>query len=91
MQTIYELMADPSFDSESLKRYLIWSGELVCTRTYAYSYAKQWRNEFPLAFVRVLKVSDAYFVIISKDAYALYWEARKFAMRNERKMLNETV
>ncbi len=91
MQTIYQLMADSSFDLQSLKRFLICSGELVRTRTYAYSYAKQWRNEFPLAFVRVLKVLDCYFVIISKDDYSLYWEARKLAMRNERKMKNETL
>ncbi len=91
MQNIYELMANPSFDLQSLKRFLICSGELVRTRTYAYSFAKQIRNEFPSAFVRVLKVLDCYFVIINKGDYSLFWEARKLAMRNERRMKNEIV
>ena len=91
MQTIYDLMANPFFDSQSLKSYLICFGELALSRTSAYCYAKQWRNESSLAFARVLKVSDAYFVIFNKNNYALYWEARKLAMRNERNMKNEIV
>ncbi len=91
MQNLYELMANPSFDSESLKRYLFLSGELYGARTYAFSKAKECRNECPLAFVRVLKVSDVYFIIINEKDYKIYWEARKLALRNERKMKNETL
>ena len=90
MQTIYELMANPSFDSLSLASYLICSGELVHSRTYAYDLAKRWRNDC-FAFVRVLKVLDYYFVIINEDDYKIYWEARKLALRNERKKKNETL
>ena len=91
MQTIYELMANPSFESLSLSSYLICSGELMRSRTYAYALAKQWRNDCPLAFVRVLKVLDYYFVITNEDNYKIYWEARKLALRNERKKKNETL
>lgn len=91
MQTIYELMANPSFDSLSLSSYLICSGELLGSRTYAYALAKQWRNDCPSAFVRVLKVLDYYFVITNADDYKIYWEARKLALRNERKKKNETL
>lgn len=91
MQTIYELMANPSFDSLSLASYLISYGEFVYSRTFAYSYAKRLRSDFPLCFVRVLKVLDCYFVITNKDDYKIYWEARKLALRNERKKKNETL
>ena len=91
MESLYELMANPSFDSESLKRHLILSGELAGARSYAFSKAKEWRNDCPLAFVRVLKVSDVYFIITNEKDYKIYWEARKLALRNERKLKNETL
>ena len=91
MSSLYELMSEPTFDCESLKSFLICSGELAGARTYAFSKAKEWRNDCPLAFVRVLKVSDVYFIITDENDYKIYWEARKLAMRNERKMKNETL
>lgn len=60
-------------------------------RTSAYAIAKKYRQSCPTAFVRVLKVDDDYFVIIDKSDYEYYWELRKIAIRNERKMKNEIV
>lgn len=84
-------VTDPSFDLKSLKRMLFMAGELSRTRTSAFALAKKWRSDFPLAFVRVLKVDDSYFVITDEEQYNDYWEFRKIAMRNERKKKNETL
>lgn len=91
MQSIYKLVSNPSFDSDSLKRYLLLSGELYGTRSYAFAQAKVWRNVYPLAFARVLKVSDLYFIITNENHYNIYLQARKLALRNERKIKNEAL
>ena len=84
-------LANPSFDLNSLKRMLFTAGELCRSRSSAFSLAKKWRQDFPLAFVRVLKVDDSYFVITDEEQYNDYWEFRKIAMRNERRLKNETL
>ena len=91
MENILDLMSDPSFNSDVLKRYLLRVPELLYTRTYAYARAKEFRALFPDSFARVIKVADWYFVILDKDKYNIYWEARKLAIRNERRLKNETL
>ncbi len=91
MSSLYQLMSEPTFDSNSLKRYLISHAELSYTRTVAYARAKSFRTRYPLCFVRVLKVGNVHFVITNENDYMIYWEARKIALRNERRMKNEVV
>ena len=59
--------------------------------TAAFAFAKEFRCNFPLAFARVLKVDDSYFIIGDEDAYKFIWEARKIALRFERKKKNEAL
>lgn len=91
MSSLYELMSESSFDSNALKRYLISHAELAYTRTVAYARAKDFRTRYPLCFVRVLKVGNVHFVITNENDYMIYWEARKIALRNERRIKNEIV
>ncbi len=91
MSSLYELMSEPTFDSIALRRYLISHAELAYTRTVAYARAKDFRTRYPSCFVRVLKVGNVHFVITNQNDYMIYWEARKIALRNERRMKNETV
>ena len=79
------------FDSKDLKDYIVKEGGIPRTRTAAFASSKELRCNFPLAFVRVLKVDDSYFIIGDEDAYKFFWEARKIALRNERKKKNETL
>lgn len=79
------------FDSKDLKEYIIKEGGIPRSRTAAFAYAKELRCNFPLVFARVLKVDDSYFIIGDEDAYKFLWEARKIALRNERKKKNETL
>ena len=79
------------FDSKDLKQYIVKEGGIPRSRTAAFAYAKELRCNFPLAFARVLKVDDFYFIIGDEDAYNFLWEARKIAIRNERKKKNEIV
>lgn len=91
MSSLYELMSESTFDSNALRRYLISHAELAYTRTVAYARAKEFRTLYPACFVRVLKVGNVYFVITNQNDYMIYWEARKLALRNERRMKNEIV
>ena len=79
------------FDSRDLKRYILKEGGIPRSRTAAFAFAKELRCNFPLAFARVLKVDDSYFIIGDEDAYKFLWEARKIALRNERRLKNEIV
>lgn len=79
------------FDLNDLKRYILKEGGIPRSRTAAFAFAKELRCNFPLAFARVLKVDDCYFIIGDEDAYKFLWEARKIAFRNERRIKNETV
>ncbi len=79
------------FDSKDLKQYIVKEGGIPRSRTSAFAFAKELRCNFPLAFARVLKVDDSYFIIGDEDAYTFLWEARKIALRNERRMKNEIV
>ncbi len=79
------------FDLKDLKLYIVKEGGIPRSRTSAFAYAKELRCNFPLAFARVLKVDDSYFIIGDEDAYNFLWEARKIAIRNERKKKNETL
>ncbi len=79
------------FDLNDLKHYIVKEGGIPRTRTASFAYAKELRNNFSLAFARVLKVHDSYFIIGDEDAYKFLWEARKIALRNERKKKNETL
>lgn len=79
------------FESIDLKQYIIKEGGIPRSRTAAFAYAKELRRNFPLAFARVLKVDDSYFIIGDEDAYKFLWEARKIALRNERRIKNEIV
>lgn len=91
MKNIFELMAEPDFSLLSFERFLYNKGYMAYTRTYAYSFAKDLRSKYPLCFIRVLKVGRIYFVITNEDEYKLFWDVRKVAMRNERRMKNEIV
>ena len=79
------------FDSKALKEYIVKEGGIPRSRTAAFAFAKELRSNFPLAFARVLKVDDSYFIIGDEDSYNFLWEARKIALRNERKKKNETL
>ena len=79
------------FDLNDLKLYVLKEGGIPRSRTAAFAYAKELRCNFPLAFARVLKVDDSYFIIGDEDAYKFLWEARKIALRNERRIKNEIV
>lgn len=79
------------FDSKDLKRYILKEGGIPRSRTSAFAFARELRHNFPLAFARVFKVDDSYFIIGDEDAYKFLWESRKIALRNERKMKNEIV
>ena len=79
------------FDSKDLKCYILKEGGIPRSRTAAFAYAKELRCNFPSAFARVLKIDDSYFIIGDEDAYKFLWEARKIALRNERKKKNEIV
>lgn len=79
------------FYPKDLKEYLIKEGGIPRSRTAAFAFAKELRCNFPLAFARVLKVDDSYFIIGDEDAFKFVWEARKIAFRNERRIKNETV
>ncbi len=79
------------FDLNDLKCYIIKEGGIPRSRTAAFAYAKELRCNFSLAFVRVFKVDDSYFIIRDEDAYKFLWEARKIALRNERRIKNEIV
>ena len=79
------------FDLKDLKRYILKEGGIPRSRTAAFAFAKELRCNFPLAFARVLKVDDSYFIIGDEDAYIFLWEARKIAVRNERRIKNEVV
>lgn len=79
------------FDLKDLKEYIFKRGGIPRSRTAAYAFAKELRCNFPLAFARVLKVDDCYFIIGDEDAYKFIWEARKIALRNERIKKNETL
>ena len=79
------------FDLKDLKHYILKEGGIPRSRTAAFAFAKQLRCNFPLAFARVLKVDDSYFIIGDEDAYNFLWEARKIAFRNERRIKNEVV
>ena len=79
------------FDLNDLKLYILKEGGIPRSRTSAFAFAKELRCNFPLAFARVLKVDDSYFIIGDEDAYKFLWEARKIALRNERKKKNETL
>lgn len=79
------------FDLNDLKRYILKEGGIPRSRTAAFAYAKELRCNFPLAFARVLKVDDSYFIIGDEDAYKFLWEARKIALRNERRIKYEIV
>lgn len=79
------------FDSKDLKLYILKEGGIPRSRTAAFAFAKELRLNFSLAFARVLKVDDSYFIIGDEDAYNFLWEARKIALRNERKIKNETL
>ncbi len=80
-----------SFDLKDLYRYILKEGGIPRSRTAAFAFAKELRQNFPLAFARVLKVDDSYFIIRDEDAYKFLWEARKIALRIERKKKNETL
>lgn len=82
---------DSYFNLNDLKRYILKEGGIPRSRTSAFAFAKELRCNFPLAFARVIKVDDTYFIIGDEDAYKFLWEARKIALRNERKMKNETL
>lgn len=79
------------FDLKDLKRYILKEGGIPRSRTAAFSFAKELRCNFPLAFARVLKVDDSYFIIGDEDVYNFLWEARKIAFRNERRIKYEVV
>lgn len=79
------------FNSNDLKQYILKEGGIPRSRTAAFAFAKDLRCNFPLAFARVLKVDDSYFIIGDEDAFKFLWEARKIASRNERRLKNETV
>lgn len=79
------------FDSKDLKRYILKEGGIPRSRTAAFAFAKELRCNFPLAFARVLKVDDSYFIIADESCYKFLWEARKIALRNERRIKNEIV
>ena len=79
------------FDLNDLKHYILKEGGIPRSRTAAFAFSKELRCNFPLAFARVLKVDDSYFIIGDEDAYKFLWEARKIALRNERKKKNETL
>ena len=51
------------FDSKDLKEYIVKEGGIPRSRTASFAFAKELRNNFPLAFARVLKVYDSYFII----------------------------
>ncbi len=79
------------FDSKDLKKYILKEGGIPRCRTASFAFAKELRQNFPLSFARVLKVYDSYFVIGDVDAYKFLWEARKIALRNERRLKNEAL
>ena len=79
------------FYLNDLKLYILKEGGIPRSRTAAFAYAKELRCNFPFAFALVLKVDDSYFIIGDEDAYNFLWEARKIALRNERKKNNETL
>lgn len=79
------------FDSKDLKRYILKEGGIPRSRSAAFAYARELRHNFSLAFARVLKVDDSFFIIGDEDAYKFLWEARKIALRNERRIKNEIV
>lgn len=79
------------YDSKDLKLYILKEGAIPRSRTSAFAFARELRHNFPLAFARVLKVDDSYFIIGDEDAYNFLWEARKIALRNERRLKNEIV
>lgn len=79
------------FDSKDLKLYILKEGGIPRSRTAAFAYAKELRCNFSFTFARVLKVGDSYFIIVDEDAYKFLWEARKIALRNERRIKNEIV
>lgn len=74
------------FDLKDLKRYILKEGGIPRSRSAAFAFAKELRCNFPLAFARVLKVDDSYFIIGDEDAFKFLWEARKIAMRFERSL-----
>lgn len=79
------------FDSKDLMQYILKEGGIPRSRSASFAFAKELRKNFPLAFARVLKVSDSYFIVADEDTYKFLWEARKIALRNERRIKNETV
>lgn len=79
-------VTQPSFDLKALENMLYKAGHCPYTRTCVYSFAKQLRSQYPDYFIRVLKVLDSYFIITDEDEYKDFWEFRKIAMRNERRM-----
>ena len=79
------------FDLKDLKRYIFKEGGIPRSRTAAFAFAKELRCNSPFSFARVLKVDDSYFIIGDEDAYKFLWEARKIALRNERRIKNETL
>lgn len=81
----------PNFGLKDLSCILFQNRIFPHSRTTAYSIAKKFRQALPSAFVRVLKIDDSFYVIIDEELYKDFWEFRKIAMRNERRMKNETL
>lgn len=79
------------FVLKDLYQYIVKEGGIPRSRTSAFAFAKELRCNFPFAFARVLKVDDSYFIIGDEDVYKFLWEARKIALRNERRIKSETV
>ncbi len=90
---ITEIWSEPAFDLKCVRYYLghcFWcTGPL--SRTDAFARAKSYRSEHATLFVRTLKVGNDYFNIFDENEYNTFWEARKIALRNERRMKNEII
>ncbi len=88
---ITDVWSEPSFDLPIIRYYLLHALHVPRSRSSAFALAKKYRFEYPDMFVRTLKVGKDYFTFLDEDEYNIFWEARKIALRNERRMKNETL
>ncbi len=88
---ITDVWSESSFDLLTIRSYLLRSLHVPRSRTSAFALARKYRSDHPDIFVRTLKVGNEFFLFTDEDEYKIYWESRKIALRNERRMKNEIV